>query len=92
MAWNGQKEWASKRWLPFVEIARSQGCHSLRKMLPIVQAERAKALPKAKKVSLTGLYRALQSMREIGIDPGPDDVLTARMRLTGKKTASSKGS
>jgi hypothetical protein len=87
-----QKELLSKFWLPFVAIARAQGCHSLREMLPVVQTEREKAFPNRRKLTQTRLYLCLRLMREKGLDPGPDDVSTAMKRVARrKKVARSKG-
>ena len=81
------KERLLKYWLPFVAIARAQGCHSLREMLPVVQAERERAFPTARKLTQTRLYLCLRLMGEKGMDPGPDDMSTAMRRVVRRKQA-----
>jgi hypothetical protein len=73
-----RKIWLFKRILPFVVKARSLGFRSLDDLLLVIQSEWARIYPRRKKLSRSGLYRALLRLRALGMDPGPDDRSTAR--------------
>jgi hypothetical protein len=87
MGWVSQEEFLSKRLLPFVRIARGRGCNSLREMRPIVEAEKLKVFPNSGKLTQSALYVGLRAMKELGMDPGPDDASTARKRVIRRKQA-----
>ena len=73
-------------------VCESLGCHRLDDVLAIVKPRFLKERP-GKPLTRTSLYRAMLRLRELGLDPGPDDRSTARRlgRPTrGKKTAAGK--
>lgn len=79
-----------KRLLPCVQLARSQGCRRLDDLHAIVTAEFTKTWTMSKPPTRSSLYRAMLRLRELGLDPGPDDRATAR-RL-GRPTRGKKAS
>lgn len=64
--------------LPHIQRARSLGYRRLNDILAVVQNEQLKSFPGHKPITRSALYRAMVRLREIGQDPGPDDLSTAR--------------
>lgn len=64
--------------LPCITQARALGYRRLDDLLPVVRALHAKSYPNRKLITRTTLYRALLRLRALKLDPGPDDLSTAR--------------
>lgn len=64
--------------LPAISAARSAGARSLDDMLPIVAPIYGQSFPWKRPLKRLTLYRVLIRLRELGLDPGPDDLSTAR--------------
>lgn len=69
--------WKLRRLLPHIQYARSLGLHRLNDILEVVRQEFLKECP-GKPLTRITLYRALIRLRQLGLDPGPDDRSTAR--------------
>ena len=62
----------STKLLPLLKEARVLGLHRLDDLLAYVRPRLFRGM------SRTALYRAMVRLRELGLDPGPDDLSTAR--------------
>jgi hypothetical protein len=73
-----RKGYLDKFTLPYLAKARARGCRTVTDLHEAFTEERAKVLPARNKMSRSEFYHLLCELRELGLDPGPDDRSTAR--------------
>jgi hypothetical protein len=70
-------DYRSRKMVPYLQKARAEGMHKLEELRafvnPLMEAQHCRPFN-----SFSAFHRALIYLRDLGLDPGPDDKSTAR--------------